>query len=1646
MIALTALAVGWTTEAEAAPLVAQMGVCAPPANENPAWTSSSRFTTDQALGVVPGFGNDAGRRKTFFKVWWSYAAAAAGDDVATAISATQRVEVCRLKASDSSVDCPAWTAGAEGASWLLFDSATSPAIATAKVKADPASDITNTTLNVTNLPLDWDDPTNEGVMLFLLVNAVTAPTTLADVTGTLAIGGFCPVPYRLAKVTDKPQGSFVTSTPSAPGQTTTNDVRLTAFGIPNPFPTPAGWTLSDPCTGSGNKANFLPGSPCVKPAALQQGLDLVMGVDQWQRNSAQNAAQLGFNAVVQTWQNGVGYNGSTCTVGQPCPSKFFSHPYKGGAGYAWDGLLITGFGTYKEPFEWLSTTAGGGMRNINHEYFHGLGESYSNRFAQNALYFDLLFLEPAATTAEVSSCLTNYPGNTDGTTVDSAKCITGRSLYGFYKFGGLVTDPPLYLAFPENPLASYPGVLFYKYAASQFAYRKEDSPKVHPGGINSISPVLFTAAQQEQVLNLRRPDEGLDLVGYLMQAMAEGGQSLCNGVLPASASITERFNCVLDKYLGKDFDEVLLDFHTMLVLKDYAESDPRWKMTWLGDYNAGAASFLFPGASNLTNFPGSLQPVDIRTMKPFVKATTNAVPGAGFPKFPSDLLPDQLTRVRRAQDTYTCLDPSNCNLPANRQIETLAPTQTRSSAQPLSVLAMGSSYVSLHPDPAYGTVEVALKAESGQPRFRVFTIDGNGVPRLATACNVGQLGSESCPIGPDGSAVVQVPVNSNGTVADEILVVTSVGRGGPAKYSWRMGPSQAQLRIVSPTTANPVHIGTVGGLSPKPFLVSFTAVDGAEQPVDVVNPDNLVVKVDGQAIPPVASCPAGENCAITLTGYSGGTYQALVHVPASMYPAVSDRLDLTIEAAGTGLQPATQTQALEVSGVEQPSWTSLVLDVSGSMLFSSKMAAMKAAAHLVVDSHRDNAQDQISLNVFSTLSLTVTGPQTVTAATRQALHTAIDGLSPAGSTALGSGLLRGSSQLFVNNPGAAAPRYGLILMTDGLSNCPHAPSVFLDSSPAADPTPPATGDCSASTVPTAAPWPANGQPTSYANPSSGPLGYKPRKAAGLPVPVVSTVFVGPDADAAYLSQLSQYTGGSTFSVQGIDGTTPMFFKFVDSFLGARNSVSQRQRVMSKQTTTSTWPSFAVEAGVGDMVVSVYSPSGYMNNVRLRSPSNAVVSGVSTSNQRMVFRLSAPQAGTWSLEPTSSTSIPASQPLYVESAVRGGCELSWRADIEGALTVEPGGDDRRWAGREMVLSAVRGSPSATQQITAEIEVPTATAVQIVTVPLFDDGNHQDGAANDGRYAARFPRTSMPGLYTVRFKATGPAATACQREQTVVVPVRAAADLDLNGLPDWWQARHGLPSQASSVDSDRDGLTDLQEFQQGTLPTVSDSDGGGESDASEVASNRDPRDPSNDRLGQPRLAAFPGNASVLLTPGVLMPPRTNLEVQSASTEQGPFQPVLTATTDVSGGVRITERNDTQRCYVARLTSSSRNSGWSNVVCATPRQDPAPPVVHEMRLEGPSACVNQPTATIAIDATDDGTSRWYHDKRVVDPAAVSSGITDVRVRTGNVWGNWSTFQGSVTVVATATPSTTVVVQLRDQAGNVSEESQVTVYRCMP
>ncbi|MBN2475191.1 MAG: VWA domain-containing protein [Pirellulales bacterium] len=189
----------------------------------------------------------------------------------------------------------------------------------------------------------------------------------------------------------------------------------------------------------------------------------------------------------------------------------------------------------------------------------------------------------------------------------------------------------------------------------------------------------------------------------------------------------------------------------------------------------------------------------------------------------------------------------------------------------------------------------------------------------------------------------------------------------------------------------------------------------------------------------------------------------------------------------------------------------------------------------------------------------------------------------------------------------------------------------------------------------------------------------------------------------------------------------------------------------------------------------------------------------------------------------------------------------------------------------ILASLIGkqSPVLGADVTAVVTDPTGVRR---TLWLFDDGNHGDGLPADGVYGNVYTATSFAdvtavdpgegeepqaiGSYTVNWLAVK---DDIRREAQRSFVIQRGVDSDQDGIPDAWEEAHGMDPhdrRDATLDPDKDGLPSFCEYRIGTDPFNSDTDGGGESDGSEVpygpdqpcrVGDQDPLDPSDDRTG-------------------------------------------------------------------------------------------------------------------------------------------------------------------------------------------------------
>ncbi len=196
-------------------------------------------------------------------------------------------------------------------------------------------------------------------------------------------------------------------------------------------------------------------------------------------------------------------------------------------------------------------------------------------------------------------------------------------------------------------------------------------------------------------------------------------------------------------------------------------------------------------------------------------------------------------------------------------------------------------------------------------------------------------------------------------------------------------------------------------------------------------------------------------------------------------------------------------------------------------------------------------------------------------------------------------------------------------------------------------------------------------------------------------------------------------------------------------------------------------------------------------------------------------------GTW------QTYYISSQPNLGGSLSKSGVQLSW-ADSGGAQ----GNPQFYWAPSALTLAVSDNSTNLTIRLRAEMAYPACGPLYLVAWTPDEAFEDSDGdgysnireteAGTDPNDPNSFPTETDPG------------------EED---PDPLTLDSDNDGMPDWWENQYDLnpndPSDASA-DPDGDGLTNKEEYDNGTDPHNRDTDGDGFEDGWEVDNGFDPCD--------------------------------------------------------------------------------------------------------------------------------------------------------------------------------------------------------------
>lgn len=771
-----------------------------------------------------------------------------------------------------------------------------------------------------------------------------------------------------------------------------------------------------------------------------------------------------------------------------------------------------------------------------------------------------------------------------------------------------------------------------------------------------------------------------------------------------------------------------------------------------------------------------------------------------------------------------------------------------------------------------------------------------------------------------------------------------------ANYNYTFDCGNYKLVINRPTSTYQAYAGLPD--EPERFLVRVTVAAEflGDATVEGLEPTDFQVYVG-------AEDPA--NQATVITGdYVSGEYWLVVQAPTKAAVGTYDiRVRLGDIVAARDAAVLYEKRILDEM---------LVIDRSGSMSLpagNEKIVAAKSAASLYVDAA--SADDKVGLVSFSgdlvepnddaTLNRQL---QDVTDPHRANLKTSIAGLVANGWTSIGDGIQKALNEFPIR--GSALGEDWIVLLSDGMEN----EATF---------------------------W-------SAVKPNVLAQGVK-----------VHTIALGPLTDQALLQAIANDTGGEYYYVDVSTaapvaplsnltaplavGSSALPLRLGDSYTSAMETTYALQRLWETAGVVDTRTTlnynielnefdvrngrFAVQwANAGTAVsLAIYRPDGSqlvdnVNGVQIYKHATDVV--VHVPNM---------ETGVWRMTliaTKSSTEFSAT----LSGRPYGGTDMKlW---FKQRLPDSPynAGVGRFYPGAPVSVLAVltdSKGPVRGANVVARIGHPDGSTEGL---PLYDDGNHDDGKANDGIYGNWYDKTTngsptgMPdspdyeirGSYEVVVHATG----INNREEKFDRLKKGAfqlfsgdrevdpnTDSDKDGLPDRYERLHWCLNPKvfdSREDQDGDRLSSLEEYVKfGTDPCDADTDDGGETDGSEVNRGANPLDPRDDALPRP----FPIEVIEWVPdhmPPVKLLPNTNLvrfpvnkayslvRIERGDSPQGPFVRIAEIDPRNVNGLYYDEKLTNGQRYCYRVIGVSRAGGEStpsNVACGTPKDDPYQPI---------------------------------------------------------------------------------------------------------
>jgi hypothetical protein len=605
---------------------------------------------------------------------------------------------------------------------------------------------------------------------------------------------------------------------------------------------------------------------------------------------------------------------------------------------------------------------------------------------------------------------------------------------------------------------------------------------------------------------------------------------------------------------------------------------------------------------------------------------------------------------------------------------------------------------------------------------------------------------------------------------------------------------------------------------------------------------------------------------IVSSGYVGGEYWIEANAPLQ---SANGFKDLTVSLCEGGIS-ANNSNAL-IYG-EYTFRHTVCMDLSGSMVNPpEKLEAAKQAAMFYIDAVRDN--DRLGLSSFNGNSsepdtdAILYGGSLMPAnwLSRGLLKVGVNGFTASGLTSIGDGLW--VSQNGIDADTTAAPVVDTImLLSDGRQNEDRY-------------------------------W------------QSGSTVYQRFLGGGTYGPgndtIINALSFGAEADTNLMQSIAASTAGDYGHIDVIEPTRtrstvdPRYRMYLDMAAGHLSGIERTEglsRLAYEETTvnSSSTATLTLKPGASTIENAIVSLFWYgVTNplsVTVKDSSGSVIDSTraillpqnySNGEKHQIQRLTVPVSGG---NFTVTITNPNTSACRVFATISGKpqndvtCRVAFASYLRSSLGSREDLVRQRFEiGQPVTILAFltdAAGPIKGASLTTRILLPNGI-VACGPMELNDDGRSGDGNANDGVYGAIFRQTlwgqsngtdidsgqvaplrEASGLYRVSVTAEGKSndGTSFSRLRQSAFAVykefagQSNIDADADGLPYSWELSQGTnPSLFdASQDPDEDGLSNLLEYQNGTLALQADSDGGGEADGSEVTGGRCPLSPLDDAI--------------------------------------------------------------------------------------------------------------------------------------------------------------------------------------------------------